>query len=72
MQFLPGMTIHFLFDVETVTGSYLPTFMTGTITDRPTVPCALRQIIPVEVVAHDGQRRVVYVNDDHVLTTENP
>jgi hypothetical protein len=67
----PGAVVRFVYDNEKVTGSHLPTLMVGRIADRPVFPCALRVIIPVEVETFDSDRRIIWVNDDQVLTVED-
>ena len=66
----PGMTVRFVLDNETITGSNLATLCYGIIADeRPVVPCALRQIVPVSVATVDGPTRLLWISDDQILTS---
>lgn len=65
----PGMTVRFVLDNETITGSHLATLCFGVIADeRPVVPCALRQIVPVHVATVDDTVRLLWISDDQILT----
>lgn len=65
----PGMTVRFILDSEIVTGSHLSTLSSGVIaSERPVVPCALRQIIPVHVRTITDETRLVWISDDQILS----
>lgn len=66
----PGMTVRFVSDCQSITGSHLSTLCLGVIApERPVVACALRQIVPVNVRLDDETTRLLWISDDQILTS---